>query len=203
MPSFERGLPARLHAFPQRGVGPARQHRHPAGSTATLGTCASRLGAGSGRGDRPRHRQPWCVAGWRSADAWGLLGPCHRAVSASCGSLATPACDDHESLRSTIARSPAKHAALPPPPPPPLLPLAPRAATQRCCPPLPAARLQDFSTRMYRIRRTCLEMLADRGYLITEVRSLQCRPAHGGQAARGVCCRRMLRLKLCDHPHVA
>ena len=35
----------------------------------------------------------------------------------------------------------------------------------RCCLPNP----QDFTTRMYRIRRTCLEMLADRGYLITEV----------------------------------
>ncbi|KAL4450102.1 hypothetical protein ABPG77_010771 [Micractinium sp. CCAP 211/92] len=26
----------------------------------------------------------------------------------------------------------------------------------------------DFTTRMYRIRKTCLEMLADRGYLITD-----------------------------------
>lgn len=31
----------------------------------------------------------------------------------------------------------------------------------------------DFNTRMYRIRKTCLEMLHDRGYLITEVGGLE------------------------------
>ena len=28
----------------------------------------------------------------------------------------------------------------------------------------------DVSTRLYQIRRTCCEMLADRGYLVAEVR---------------------------------
>ena len=50
-----------------------------------------------------------------------------------------------------------------------------RAPTSPASAPTPLAAhcpfKMDFSTRMYRIRRTCLEMLFDRNYLITEVRT--------------------------------
>lgn len=76
-------------------------------------------------------------------------------------------------MRSVIERRP-------PPSMPACLPPLPPAR----CPPLllPAAaatHMQDFPTRMYRIRRTCLEMLSDRGYLITEV--------GGGERLPGPC----------------
>ena len=46
----------------------------------------------------------------------------------------------------------------------------------------PAA--MDFAQRMYRIRKTCLEMLHDRGYLITDVRREEGNAAQPARALR-------------------
>lgn len=57
-------------------------------------------------------------------------------------------------------------------------------------PPGWAPGAMDFTTRMYRIRKTCLEMLADRGYLITDVRLARGRGAPPAAAVGGLGCSR-------------